>query len=1762
MAEDEHAMSVAIVLKSPRVGGKFEVPTDCEGEDASREGDLAEEPTLVPELHATEALAKKQRLLLDKAYRLADQGFGPLELASLDLDESTAMAHQLATELNLPFGDWLVDALYCWLQEAREEAKVYKRAQGYYSDDLAWMSLMPPMELPDAKGVGPPLRERNRKLIEDGCSVQAREERLLDIWCRKLRDELQLINAPVLVSIQGSLDPDRAALLLTGSTRASMLKRYLGYYRQWRLWLGEAKLRLPPGRPSDLVDYLLARRDEPCGRWVPEAILKAIAWVEKVAEFEEMLRATHGRLAWAAKDKITEILSEGARLIKRAPRHPVFMLMLLAAVVIDVGHAIGWKIWAWAKLIKVWASLRVGPASYHPRRALASGGEAFHRAKANQDIGSNWLKVGFDLLRTHANYKRDYLLPRLNQDGLLEKKPASYADAMVATAGLLGILGYRWKCRVPPQDKDLLGRVARLQALFAKVARGANRYDRLDEREIAADLVPWLMERGPPLDDPAAEVKVLDRVARYVIVELPGGSLANSGDESGERNSPATASGLLLNAAAQFGVRRLELKDLCLSFVLLQDRYLTLGERDLLARLDNAKVAMVHNQALRASSWHDFNQAEIDTMTEAEYQAALAQERLEELRRASAIKLEEAQRAIAMEQEAEVRSYEEEIQDASDPAARGYDDIAISWTELFKDANRYMRPLRGALQDDGRQLATATDCRGAEWAVEFFGRARPPLQARCNAFPQGGNRALKANQIWLAREVEELREITEEATGYCKRDGPLGEAGRYMSTVTCYMQSCPVARKKGSARMRVGRGTGTRKQDALAKKLALGGSAAGVVVAWKTATLRVERQAEAEATNEVRELIEKKLAELESGEFRAEPLTEIISRDEVDPDTLMPDWDAKGTLSTLKKGGSKTAMPSGPEQLRLRLTVLQNALIMIQLRQLGREELKDVNMALFEKYKEYLLGDYCYGLRSSEDSGSLVPPWTLVLQYEHAIRKHAYKVMATAGYTFGAALTHAYKEPSVKEHNFTTPLALHAKRPQPWIATADRPPKKLKNGKGKGKGKDGKGAKKLKEGSDRTPEGNPICFRYNGKGGCKQGAKCHFARFCMLCFGKHPATHCPQKAAPAKVLYLFSGVAHKLDMATCLQQLGPQQLLGPHPRKGVDAILLSPRCASFSRATWANFRGPRPVRSYELPRGLEKLTPAERDRAILKNIFADFSFQVATLVADGAAGAARGPWSAIHWTARGAPARLYVAVAAASRPSGKGTKDCGFSPSSFGVPYAKPTRLLLRASLDMPDFVYEGLPSYDDQGYYKGGLTLGAMPTEQPEKEAFKMAAGGEQGCSLASDPEAQAPGDPDRELLRQAEEGLPVGVLDPLPRTPRVFEKQLKWPLENAPWEASLAWVPNYSSVAESLRPSSRGHRRGAIMTKMSLKDFLDHYGVHTAIAALAVIVEDEAKDKKRVIHDATHGVRVNHRIKEKKHLLREHEEAGEVAFSVVGDIAKAHRRFKHAAKEHGYLACQVDAEEETVYVNFVGTFGLSCASYWWTRIAACGLRLTYHLLGPGFPLDMLLYADDLESMGRGAKGRRGIPLSYLYLAALGLSLKRATWLVEWLGGLAESGKAQAKSFVQGLGQIRLHCARLGEALLGSAGPLRYRGSRALSRYRPWSGSSAALAERLESGGRLQKPEPLLEGAAPLSFFTDAKGEEGRVWVGGFLGLVDGGQGPWFSLEVTPEWAPWAFAKGDPGKVIAALDHATSYFEELGMAKRTKKAPVRKATT
>ena len=191
---------------------------------------------------------------------------------------------------------------------------------------------------------------------------------------------------------------------------------------------------------------------------------------------------------------------------------------------------------------------------------------------------------------------------------------------------------------------------------------------------------------------------------------------------------------------------------------------------------------------------------------------------------------------------------------------------------------------------------------------------------------------------------------------------------------------------------------------------------------------------------------------------------------------------------------------------------------MIKLKHPGRNELTDINADLIEKYKDYLLGDYVYGLRYAEAAGSMIPPWTLVLGYEHAIRKFANKLVSQEGYKFGEALKKAWKDATIKERHFISPLSLYGKR------SADGPPATPAGAEKPGKGGKKGGAKGTKgqphtyqsgKGSSRTPDNKPICFRYSAKGGCRKGAKCHFTHVCSICFGPHPRHQCTSAATKA-----------------------------------------------------------------------------------------------------------------------------------------------------------------------------------------------------------------------------------------------------------------------------------------------------------------------------------------------------------------------------------------------------------------------------------------------------------------------------------------------------------------------------------------------------------------------------------------------------------------------------------------------------------------------
>ena len=135
-----------------------------------------------------------------------------------------------------------------------------------------------------------------------------------------------------------------------------------------------------------------------------------------------------------------------------------------------------------------------------------------------------------------------------------------------------------------------------------------------------------------------------------------------------------------------------------------------------------------------------------------------------------------------------------------------------------------------------------------------------------------------------------------------------------------------------------------------------------------------------------KEYSEKKLQELENGEFRAEPSAEMVSKDEIAPDVLVIIFDSKGSLS-VKKGITRVAMPR-TRAIERRLSVI-NCLMMLALKHVNREEIQDITKDLFDRYKDYMLRDYVWGLSSTDLQGNQVQtlPWSLDLAYGHAVRK-------------------------------------------------------------------------------------------------------------------------------------------------------------------------------------------------------------------------------------------------------------------------------------------------------------------------------------------------------------------------------------------------------------------------------------------------------------------------------------------------------------------------------------------------------------------------------------------------------------------------------------------------------------------------------------------------------------------------------------------------------------------------------------------------------
>ena len=274
-----------------------------------------------------------------------------------------------------------------------------------------------------------------------------------------------------------------------------------------------------------------------------------------------------------------------------------------------------------------------------------------------------------------------------------------------------------------------------------------------------------------------------------------------------------------------------------------------------------------------------------------------------------------------------------------------------------------------------------------------------------------------------------------------------------------------------------------------------------------------------------------KAEETESNEPQAAPLDEVTSKRDSTTSGMQSGLDSTGHIR-ITRAKTKARLPSSTEDYRRVMKVETNAWLCMAARYRAKSWLHGLTPDPFNRFVDYILGEKVYNIQipslQGEGSQRVKPDWSIILGYEHKLRKEAFKLVVRDGHTLADALHLVIRDADLKETYFTTPVALRAA----MSANLDRPPTSkwqrtdykgynehkgfFKGHKGKwgkgdkgGKAKGGKGGEVRKEFQGlqlawRTPDGRELCFGYNS-GSCD--GKCNRVHQCRVkgCYGDHPA---------------------------------------------------------------------------------------------------------------------------------------------------------------------------------------------------------------------------------------------------------------------------------------------------------------------------------------------------------------------------------------------------------------------------------------------------------------------------------------------------------------------------------------------------------------------------------------------------------------------------------------------------------------------------------
>eukprot|EP00435_Cladocopium_sp_Y103_P069710 s303_g33.t2 len=450
-----------------------------------------------------------------------------------------------------------------------------------------------------------------------------------------------------------------------------------------------------------------------------------------------------------------------------------------------------------------------------------------------------------------------------------------------------------------------------------------------------------------------------------------------------------------------------------------------------------------------------------------------------------------------------------------------------------------------------------------------------------------------------------------------------------------------------------------------------------------------------------------------------------------------------------------------------------------------------------------------------------------------------------------------------------------------------------------------------------------------------------------------------------------------------------------------------------------------------------------------------------------------------------------------------------------------------------------------------------------------------------------RAVGDPDAGAFSEKpgcfRKGVPIGVDEPLPRVPAVFEEKEKWKkYEAIPFPQNKENYLSARDHARSIQLQFRQEELKGAMVELEEEEARRRYGGRLRVAALAAL---EKSDRSfRVVHDATHGVGVNDKVKVLDQLRypgpaeirRAMEVLHPVSFVLAADISRAHRLVLIREDDWGCQACKTGVDDlgnpsSKVWLNCVGTFGVTSASYHFTRMFGAVVRCSHSLCGRRDSFQ-LTYVDDLLFLARGLGGLAGIWLTLLFLVIagtpfswhkfggglkaewigfqvdiskkeLGMTEKRLRWARDWIEKVVTNRMVRVEEFRSALGRLAFMMSAFGH-LKPLLGPL-YSWVTAVDHCTTLQVPAAVLMilmflkRTLVSDVARTKVRPPEENEEDHFFRSDAKAEGELVVIGGWCcgDSPDRAKCRWFSVKLDRSTVPWAFEAGEPYKAIASLE-------------------------